>query len=380
MCRWSTCTPSAPAAARSPASTTPGMLQVGPQSAGATPGPICYGRGGTRPTITDANLVLGRLNPARLLAVDRPVSTGRCCAPRCDADRRAARPRRRPAAAAAIVRIANDRMAGADAHGEPGARPRPARFRAVRVRRRRAAARGRRSRASSASRRCWSRRGRASPTRSAAWSPTCATTSCAPSTSRCRRCRRRASCGASSPSRSPTGERRSSARGVAVEARRLRAPRRHAVPGPEPHPARSRCPALDVTREACTRLFEAAYWQRFQVELKEIRPVLVNLHTAAIGERRRCRSLALVARGEPRADARRGAGPARAPGLVRRGGWLETRRSIAATGCRSDAAFDGPAIIEQLDCTTVIEPGNRVAACDALGNLRRSALGASPTT
>ena len=40
-------------------------LHVGPQSAGSTPGPVCYGRGGTEPTITDANLVLGRLNPAK---------------------------------------------------------------------------------------------------------------------------------------------------------------------------------------------------------------------------------------------------------------------------------------------------------------------------
>ncbi|WP_420449022.1 hydantoinase/oxoprolinase family protein [Candidatus Palauibacter sp.] len=40
-----------------------GGLRVGPRSAGADPGPICYGRGGTEPTITDANLVLGRLNP-----------------------------------------------------------------------------------------------------------------------------------------------------------------------------------------------------------------------------------------------------------------------------------------------------------------------------
>lgn len=40
-----------------------GSLRVGPESAGADPGPVCYGRGGTRPTITDANLVLGRLNP-----------------------------------------------------------------------------------------------------------------------------------------------------------------------------------------------------------------------------------------------------------------------------------------------------------------------------
>jgi N-methylhydantoinase A len=40
-----------------------GILRVGPQSAGADPGPVCYRRGGTQPTITDANLVLGRLNP-----------------------------------------------------------------------------------------------------------------------------------------------------------------------------------------------------------------------------------------------------------------------------------------------------------------------------
>ena len=42
-----------------------GALRVGPESAGAEPGPACYGRGGTRPTVTDANLLLGRL-PERL--------------------------------------------------------------------------------------------------------------------------------------------------------------------------------------------------------------------------------------------------------------------------------------------------------------------------
>ena len=42
-----------------------GALRVGPESAGANPGPACYGRGGTRPTVTDANLLLGRL-PATL--------------------------------------------------------------------------------------------------------------------------------------------------------------------------------------------------------------------------------------------------------------------------------------------------------------------------
>lgn len=40
-----------------------GSLRVGPESAGSVPGPACYGRGGSRPTITDANFILGRLNP-----------------------------------------------------------------------------------------------------------------------------------------------------------------------------------------------------------------------------------------------------------------------------------------------------------------------------
>jgi N-methylhydantoinase A len=44
-----------------------GMLRMGPQSAGANPGPACYGAGGTEATVTDANLVLGRLNPKYFL-------------------------------------------------------------------------------------------------------------------------------------------------------------------------------------------------------------------------------------------------------------------------------------------------------------------------
>ena len=47
-----------------------GVLRVGPQSAGADPGPACYGQGGREPTVTDANLVLGRLNPGYLLGGD----------------------------------------------------------------------------------------------------------------------------------------------------------------------------------------------------------------------------------------------------------------------------------------------------------------------
>ncbi len=44
-----------------------GALKVGPESAGAHPGPACYGRGGARPTVTDANVALGRLSPTHLL-------------------------------------------------------------------------------------------------------------------------------------------------------------------------------------------------------------------------------------------------------------------------------------------------------------------------
>jgi N-methylhydantoinase A len=44
-----------------------GSLQIGPESAGAQPGPVCYDKGGTVPTVTDANLLLGYLNPAHLV-------------------------------------------------------------------------------------------------------------------------------------------------------------------------------------------------------------------------------------------------------------------------------------------------------------------------
>ena len=50
-----------------------GALQVGPDSAGADPGPVCYGRGGTRPTLTDANLLLGYLNPSGLAGGALPL-------------------------------------------------------------------------------------------------------------------------------------------------------------------------------------------------------------------------------------------------------------------------------------------------------------------
>jgi N-methylhydantoinase A len=54
-----------------------GVLKVGPQSAGANPGPACYGRGGVEPTLTDALVVLGHLNPEALLAGAMPIDAAR---------------------------------------------------------------------------------------------------------------------------------------------------------------------------------------------------------------------------------------------------------------------------------------------------------------
>jgi N-methylhydantoinase A len=87
-----------------------GVLRVGPRSAGADPGPACYGRGGTEPTVTDCNLLLGYLDRGSLLAGDLPV----------DADAAEAAVRRRLAeplgvdlrtAAAAVIDVVNHAMA-----------------------------------------------------------------------------------------------------------------------------------------------------------------------------------------------------------------------------------------------------------------------------
>jgi N-methylhydantoinase A len=53
-----------------------GALRVGPKSAGADPGPVCYGRGGSEPTVTDCDLLLGYLDAGSLLAGDLPIDRG----------------------------------------------------------------------------------------------------------------------------------------------------------------------------------------------------------------------------------------------------------------------------------------------------------------
>ncbi len=90
-----------------------GILQIGPQSAGSDPGPVCYGLGNDRPTVTDANLVLGRIN------ADRPIG-GKLDRLDADAARQAIETHIAAPlgleimeAAEAILKVANARMAAA---------------------------------------------------------------------------------------------------------------------------------------------------------------------------------------------------------------------------------------------------------------------------
>lgn len=88
-----------------------GMLRVGPQSAGADPGPACYGRGGEHATVTDANVVLGRINPEYFLGGQMKLDA--------DASHRVVDKIAKQlklsvdAAAYAMVQIANNNMLGA---------------------------------------------------------------------------------------------------------------------------------------------------------------------------------------------------------------------------------------------------------------------------
>jgi hypothetical protein len=58
-----------------------GMLRVGPRSAGANPGPACYGRGGTQPTVTDAHVVRGTIRPDAFLGGTMPLDTDKPIGP-----------------------------------------------------------------------------------------------------------------------------------------------------------------------------------------------------------------------------------------------------------------------------------------------------------
>jgi len=90
-----------------------GLLQIGPESAGSDPGPVCYGLGNDRPTVTDANVVLGRINAGR--PIGGKLSSLDVEGAKAAIEAHVAKPLGLDvmAAAEAIIRVANSRMAGA---------------------------------------------------------------------------------------------------------------------------------------------------------------------------------------------------------------------------------------------------------------------------
>jgi N-methylhydantoinase A len=338
-----------------------GMLRVGPQSAGARPGPICYGRGGEAPTITDANLVLGRLNPDHLLAVDTPVSLDHVRA-RIVQEIGAKLGLDGTAAAAAILRVANDRMAGAIrlvslakgydprdfalfAFGGAGPLHAVALARELAIPRVLVPARPGITNALG----CVVADLRHDYVR------TVNTPLPALDAGRVR---------AILQEQVAEGETTLRREGVEVEgvahlhfADMQFQGQSHMLTVPLQH--------IDVSVTDLRAAFEAAYWRRFGVELPEIGAVLVNLHTAVIG-RRPSIDLQTLTRGDKARDVA-GATVGRRQVWFEQGGWRETP-ILSRDLLPADARFDGPAVIEQLDTTIVVEPGNKVTL-DPLGNL-----------
>ena len=337
-----------------------GILQVGPQSAGAEPGPICYGRGGDEPTTTDANLVLGRLNPKGLLGVagaaelervrnifDKKIGAHLGLGPE--------------EVAAAIVRVANDKMAGA--------------IRLVSLRR------------------GYDPRdfilfafGGAGPLHAAALARELAIPKvlvpARPGITSALGCLvadvRHDFVRTINQDllRLDVDEARAILAAQVAEGRRLLASEEVDIEtvsvlhqadmqfAGQTHVLTVTIPRADFGRDDLLLAFERAYWERFEVELKQMRALVMSLRTAVIG-RRPTLSLNGLA-----ATPSRGALEEARDGYRRAwfdGAWHDTpiyRRERLAVGVR----FDGPAIVEQLDSTTVIEPAGRVGV-DTLGNL-----------
>ena len=223
-----------------------------------------------------------------------------------------------------------------DPHGVAVARLRPARLHAVRLRRRRAAARRRRWRASSACRRSWCRRGRASPTRSAASSPTCARTSSTRST------RRSTALDMGEVARHPRGAARAR-RARSTPRSRARSSRRSCCTAPTCSSAARRtssawpCRAPDVRARRDAGAVRGGLLRPLPGRLPEIKAVAGQPHH--LGDRQApaaSRSPALIDTGK-RARAPGGRRHRPSARSTRDGGW-QTRTSTTASSCRPTRA------------------------------------------
>lgn len=330
-----------------------GMLRVGPDSAGSYPGPVCYGRGGDRVTISDANLLLGRLPAARFGQAAE--------AARAAMEAQVARPLGLGVeeAAEAVVRIANTHMAGAIrmVSISMGADPRDFALFAF---------------------------GGAGPLHAVALARELAVprvlVPARPGLTNALGCvvadlrhdfvrtlnRPLDGVDMEGVQAILAGQEAEGRRLIGAEAVALRAVRAEFSADMQfigqTHLLRIALPGPEVTREEIQRRFEAAYWARFRVDLPTIRAALVNLNCSVIGERPELDLSRLISPGERRAQAE--------PKEMRRvwfGGWQQVpvywRDHLPLS-----LDLQGPAIIEQMDTTVIVEPGCRVVS-DADGNL-----------
>jgi N-methylhydantoinase A len=338
-----------------------GLIRVGPGSAGAAPGPICYGRGGMDPTISDANLVLGRLNPERLLSVDTPVTV------KAVREIFAEKLGRRIGmdgneAAGAVLRLANLRMAGAVRMVSLARGHDPRDFALFAF-------------------------GGAGPLHATALARELGipkvlvparpgitnALGCVVADLRhdfVRTVNRPVAELDGAAMRAILEQQKSE--GVAlIEAEVVRPQSVRFVHSADmqfvgqTHLINVPLPAPDIEQAALQALFEKAYFARFKVSLPEIRANLVNLNTSVIGARPELDLSTLI---DPagRAATLDGALVETRP-VWFAGTWFDAP-VYAREKLPLDAKIEGPAILEQLDATTVLEPGD-MARSDGDGNL-----------
>ncbi|MBZ9672750.1 hydantoinase/oxoprolinase family protein [Mesorhizobium sp. ES1-3] len=338
-----------------------GLIQIGPESAGANPGPICYGRGGTEPTITDANLVLGRLAPKKLLAVDNPVTSERVTGIFEDRIGKATG-LSGVEAAGAVLRLGNMKMAGAIRMVSVSRGHDPRDFALFAF-------------------------GGAGPLHATALARELGLPKvlvpARPGITNALGC-------VVADLRHDFVNTINQPVAVLDEARLHQVLERHRNEGegliakeavkPETirvthsadmqfvgqtHIINVPLPSSSVTRHELQSLFEKAYFARFKVELPEIRANLVNLNTSVTGVRPAIDLSRLIdpaGRAKTLEEARREIRP-----VWYGGRWYDTPVYIREK-LPLDAVIEGPAILEQMDATTVLEPGDR-ARSDADGNI-----------
>ena len=338
-----------------------GLIRVGPESAGATPGPICYGRGGSEPTLSDANLVLGRLNPHKLLSVDSPAPVATVRQVFADRIGRHAG-LDGVAAAGAVLRLGNLRMAGAIRMVSVAKGHDPRDFALLAF-------------------------GGAGPLHACALARELSiprviiparpgitnALGCVVADLRqdfVRTVNRpvatldEAELAAILAQQAAEGRALIAKEAIKPEALRFVHSADMQFVG-QTHLINVPLPGASVSRDQLQALFDEAYFTRFRVRLPEIRANLVNLNTSVIGVRPEIDLSTLI---DPAGrEATLAAAHKETRPVWFDGEWIETP-VYARERLPLDATIEGPAILEQLDATTVIEPGDR-ARGDRDGNI-----------